>query len=62
MTRPSATVSHLKPSDHQEVTMNRTRRLWPIRPLACILAGQAAALLAAVAATRAALPCLYPRG
>jgi hypothetical protein len=40
--------------------MNRTRRLWPVRRLACILAGQAAALLAAVAAARAAFALPVP--
>jgi hypothetical protein len=42
--------------------MNRTRRLWPVRRLACILAGQAAALLAAVAAARAAFALPVPGG
>jgi hypothetical protein len=51
---PLATAGRLNPSDHQEVTMNRTRRLHPIRRLAGAMAALATALLAATAAAPAA--------
>src|SRR5450755_4354455 len=57
-----APAGNLNPSDHQEVTMNRTRAFRPIHRLACALAGLAAALLAAAAAAPAAFALPVPPG
>jgi peptidoglycan/LPS O-acetylase OafA/YrhL len=46
----AATTSKPNPSNHQKVTMNRTRPFRPVRRLAGILAALAAALLAAAPA------------
>ena len=49
----AATTSKPNPSNHQKVTMNRTRPFRPVRRLAGILAALAAALLAAAPAASA---------
>ena len=55
ITPPLTTADNFDPrNDHQEVVMNRTRRIRPVRRLAAILAGLATAVLAAATAAPAA--------
>jgi hypothetical protein len=61
MTGPPAAASNLNSNHHQEVIMNRTRHLRPVRRLVGILAALATTLLAtATAAAPAALALPEP--
>jgi hypothetical protein len=61
ITPPLTTADLFDPrNDHQEIVMNRTRHLRPVRRLATILAGLAAALLATATAAPAAFATRFP--